>query len=54
MIGAVGTLGTLGTLGLESPEVGEGSGPPPGQTFYILAENGAILNTESSNRLRTE
>ena len=46
-------------FGLQLGEMGDSvsalvDGPPPGQTFYILTENGAILNTESSNRLRTE
>lgn len=32
-----------------------GGGPtPPGETFYILAENGAIINAENADRLRTE
>jgi hypothetical protein len=33
----------------------EGGGtPPPPETFYILAENSAILNTENNLRLIIE
>lgn len=43
-----------------TPCIGKRSGgyvppqPPPIVTYRILAETGAVLNTETANKLRTE
>lgn len=33
---------------------GDEEPPPPVPTFYILAENGDILNAENNDKIRTE